>query len=154
MAKQMGKIVKEFRDFAVRGNMVDLAVGIAVGTAFNKIVSSLVSDLIMPPIGLILGKVNFSNLFVSLSGRRFATLAEAQQAGAATLNYGVFIDNIINFFVVSTAIFILVKQINRLRRSQEGTPKREETDKNCPYCLTRIPFKATRCPACTSQLSS
>jgi large conductance mechanosensitive channel len=142
---------KEFRDFAMRGNVVDLAVGIIIGAAFGKIVSSLVNDILMPPIGVILGRVDFSNLFLSLSGQHYASLAEAKTAGAATLNYGVFINNIIDFLIVAFAVFLLVKQVNRFTRKPE--PAAAPATKDCPYCLTKIPLKATRCPACTSQVS-
>jgi len=141
---------REFRDFAMRGNVIDLAVGIIIGAAFGKIVSSLVNDILMPPIGVLLGKVDFSNLFVSLSGQHYASLAEAKAAGAATLNYGVFINNIIDFLIVAFAVFLLVQQVNRLTRKPEAAP----TTKECPYCLSKIPLKATRCPQCTSQLGS
>ncbi len=141
---------KEFRDFAMRGNVVDLAVGIIIGAAFGKIVSSLVNDILMPPIGVLLGKVDFSNLFVSLSGQSYTSLAEAKAAGAATLNYGVFINNIIDFLIVAFAVFLLVRQVNRFTRKPE--PPAAPTTKECPYCVTQIPLKAIRCPQCTSDL--
>ena len=141
---------REFRDFAMRGNVVDLAVGIIIGAAFGKIVSSLVNDILMPPIGVLLGKVDFSNLFLNLSGQHYASLAEAKAAGAATLNYGVFINNIIDFLIVAFAVFLLVQQVNRLTKKPEGAP----TTKECPYCLSQVPLKATRCPQCTSQLGA
>jgi large conductance mechanosensitive channel len=144
---------KEFREFAVRGNVVDLAVGIIIGAAFGKIVTSLVNDVLMPPLGLILGSVDFSNLFINLSGAHYATLAEAKAAGAATINYGLFINTIIDFVIVAFAIFLLVQQVNRLKRMSEGAPADAPvTTKPCPYCLTQIPLKATRCPACTSEV--
>jgi large conductance mechanosensitive channel len=142
-------MLKEFREFAMRGNVVDLAVGLIVGAAFGKIVTSLVSDILMPPLGLALGRVDFSNLFINLSGQHYATLAEAKQAGAATINYGLFINTVIDFVIVAFAIFLLVKQINRLNRKPPSAPP---STKNCPYCVTAIPIAATRCPACTSQL--
>jgi len=141
---------REFRDFAMRGNVIDLAVGIIIGAAFGKIVSSLVNDILMPPIGVLLGKVDFSNLFLSLTGQHYASLAEAKAAGAATLNYGMFINNIIDFLIVAFAVFLLVQQVNRLARKPEAAPMTKE----CPYCLSKIPLKATRCPQCTSQLGS
>jgi large conductance mechanosensitive channel len=144
-------MLKEFKEFAMRGNVVDMAVGIIIGGAFGTIVKSLVSDVIMPPIGLLLGKVDFSNLFIVLKGRgaSYATLAEAQAAGAVTLNYGAFINTIISFVIVAFAVFLLIKNINRLKK-QEPVP--EPTTKECPYCLSTVPLKATRCPFCTSEL--
>ena len=142
---------REFRDFAMRGNVVDLAVGIIIGAAFGKIVSSFVNDILMPPIGVLLGKVDFSNLFVSLSSQHYGSLAEAKAAGAATLNYGIFINNIIDFLIVAFAVFLLVQQVNRLTKKPE--PAAAPTTKDCPYCLSKIPLKATRCPQCTSQIA-
>lgn len=146
---------KEFREFAMRGNVVDMAVGIILGAAFGTIVKSLVSDVIMPPIGLLLGNVDFSNLFIVLkSGAAagpLATLEEAQKAGAVTLNYGVFINTIVSFVIVAFAVFLLVKNINRLKRKEEAPPE-EPTTKECPQCLSTIPIKATRCAFCTSEL--
>ena len=146
---------KEFREFAMRGNVVDMAVGIILGAAFGTIVKSLVADVIMPPIGLLLGNVDFSNLFIVLkSGAAagpLATLEEAQKAGAVTLNYGVFINTIVSFVIVAFAVFLLVKNINRLRKKEEALPP-EPTTKECPQCLSTIPIKATRCAFCTSQL--
>lgn len=139
----------EFKKFAMRGSVIDLAVGFIMGAAFNKIVNSLVNDIIMPPIGLLLGKVDFSNLYLNLSGQRYNSLTEAKAAGAATVNYGVFINTVIEFVIVAFALFVLVRQINRLQRAAE--PTAPET-KECPYCFSRIPIKATRCPNCTSQL--
>lgn len=139
---------KEFREFAMRGSVVDLAVGLIIGGAFGKIVTSLVNDIIMPPIGLMLAKVDFAGLFVVLSGKNYATLQEARAAGAATINYGIFINTMIDFVLVAFAVFLLVKQINRLRRLEQATP----TTKDCPYCLSKITLKAVRCPHCTSEL--
>lgn len=144
-------MLKEFRDFAMRGNVVDLAIGVIIGAAFGKIVSSMVNDIIMPPLGLLLGQVDFSNLFINLSGQSYANLAEAQAAGAPTINYGLFVNNVVDFLIVAFAIFIVVRQINRLTRKPE--PAAAPTTKPCPYCLTTIPLKATRCPSCTSQLT-
>ncbi len=142
-------MLKEFKEFAMRGNVIDLAVGLIIGGAFGKIITSLVNDIIMPPIGLLLGKVDFSNLFINLSGTPFATLAAAKEAGAATLNYGVFLNTIIDFIVVSFAIFLLVRWVNRMRRP---APEPAPTTKDCPFCCTAIPIQALRCPNCTSEL--
>jgi large conductance mechanosensitive channel len=144
-------MLKEFREFAMRGNVVDLAVGVIIGAAFGKIVTSLVNDIIMPPLGLILGRVDFSNLFVSLSGKSYASLAEAKAAGAATLNYGLFINNVIDFLIVAFAVFLLVRGINRLHHAP---PPPSPTTRPCPYCLTPVPPAATRCPACTSEIAA
>ncbi len=142
---------KEFRKFAMRGNVVDMAVGIIIGAAFGKIVASFVKDIIMPPIGLLLGDVDFSNLFVNLSEGSYATLAQAQEAGAATLNYGAFINTVVDFVIVAFAIFIVIRQMNRLKQPKEAAPA-EPTTKDCPFCLSTIPIKASRCPSCTSEL--
>jgi large conductance mechanosensitive channel len=144
---------KEFREFAMRGNVVDLAVGIVIGAAFGKIVTSFVSDILMPPLGLVLGRVDFSNLFLNLSGTHYASLAEAKAAGAATLNYGLFINTILDFVIVAFAVFLLVKQVNRLTRKPPEPPK-PVTTKECPYCVSTIPLRATRCPSCTSSLQA
>jgi len=141
-------MLKEFKEFAMRGNVVDLAVGIIMGAAFSQIVNSIVNDIIMPPIGLLLGKIDFSNLFINLSGVPYTSLKAAKDAGAATINYGLFLNTVINFIIVAFVMFLLVKQINRLKRQQETAPAVKE----CPYCLSSIPLKATRCPHCTSQL--
>lgn len=141
---------KEFKEFVLRGNVVDLAVGFIMGAAFSNIVSSLVNDVLMPPIGLLLGRVDFASLFINLSGGDHRTLAEAQAAGAATINYGVFINTLIEFLIVAFALFLLIRQANRLQRQPEAAP----TGKECPYCFTEIPIQATRCPHCTSQLGS
>jgi len=142
---------KEFRDFAIRGNVIDLAIGIVIGAAFGKIVTSFVSDVLMPPLGLLLGRVDFSNLFINLSSQHYQTLAEAKQAGAATLNYGLFINTIIDFVIVAFAIFLLVQQVNRLTRREKAVEA--PTTKPCPYCAIQIPLPATRCPNCTSSLA-
>jgi large conductance mechanosensitive channel len=141
-------MLKEFKEFAMKGNVLDLAVGFIIGAAFGKIVSSLVSDIIMPPIGVILGKVDFSNLFVTLSGPSFPTLAAAKAAGAPTLNYGVFINNIIDFLIVAFAVFLIVRIVNRWK----PVPPTAPLTKECPYCGTKLPLKATRCSGCTAQL--
>ncbi len=141
-------MLKAFKEFAIKGNMIDLAVGIILGAAFNGVVSSLVKDMIMPPFGLFQNK-NFNDLFISLNGQRYTSLAEAQARGAPTINYGMFINNVINFLIVAVVLFILVRAINRFRR--QSPPPAIDT-KDCPYCLTKINRQATRCPACTSVL--
>lgn len=146
-------MLKEFKEFALRGNMLDMAVGIILGAAFGNIVSSLVNDILMPPLGLLLGRVDFSNLFFSLSGHPYATLAEARAAGAPTLNYGVFVNVVIHFLIVAFAVFLLVRQINRLRRRAEAPPAAPAT-RDCPYCLSPIPLQALRCAHCTSELKA
>jgi large conductance mechanosensitive channel len=143
---------KEFREFAMRGNVIDLAIGVIIGAAFGKIVTSMVNDIIMPPLGLILGQVDFRSLFIDLSGEAHPSLEAAQAAGAPTINYGVFINNIVDFLIIAFVIFIVVRQINRFTRKPE--PAAAPTTKACPYCVTAIPLKATRCPACTSQLTA
>jgi large conductance mechanosensitive channel len=144
-------VLKEFKDFAMRGNVVDMAVGIIIGGAFGGIVASLVKDVLMPPIGLLLGNVDFSNLYLVLKGggAEFASLEEATKAGAVTLNYGIFINMVINFLIVAFAVFLLIKNINRLKR-QEATAPAAPTTKECPHCLSAIPIKAKRCAFCTS----
>lgn len=142
-------MLKEFREFIMRGNVVDLAVGVIIGGAFGKIVSSLVSDIIMPPIGLLLNGVNFSNLFISLTGQPYATVAEAQAAGAPTLNYGSFINAVIDFLIIGLVIFLLIRAINRM---QKPAPAAAPQTRECPFCFSSISLKATRCPSCTSQL--
>jgi len=143
-------MLKDFREFVMRGNVMDLAVGVIIGGAFGKIVSSLVSDIIMPPIGLLLNGVDFSNLFVSLTGQDYSTLAEAQAAGAPTLNYGSFINNLIDFLIIALVIFLIIRAVNRLQRPAPAAAP--AATKDCPYCFTAIPVKAARCPNCTSQL--
>ena len=142
-------MLKEFKEFAMKGNVLDLAVGFIIGAAFGKIVTSLVSDIIMPPIGLILGKVDFSNLFLNLSGKSYSSLAEAKAAGAATLNYGIFLNNIVDFLIVAFAVFLLVRMVNRWNKP---APAAAPSTKECPYCASAIPLKATRCPNCTSEI--
>jgi large conductance mechanosensitive channel len=142
---------KEFKEFAMRGNVIDLAIGIVIGAAFGKIITSFVSDILMPPIGLLFGKVDFSNLFINLSGTHYDTLKAAKEAGAATINYGLFIAAVIDFLIVAFAIFLLVRQINRMKRKPaEPTP----TTKECAFCFSSIPIMATRCPNCTSELKT
>jgi large conductance mechanosensitive channel len=151
-----GRMFKEFKEFAMKGNVVDMAVGIIIGGAFGTIVKSLVSDVIMPPIGLLLGGVDFSELFAVIkpgeTAGPYLTLADAQAAGAVTVNYGVFINNVISFLIVAFAVFLLIKSINAMRREEEAPPA-EPTTKDCPFCATEIAIKATRCPNCTSELS-
>jgi len=146
---------KEFKEFAMKGNVVDMAVGIIIGAAFGSIIKSLVADVIMPPIGLLLGNVDFSNLFLVIKQAPvegvFATLAEAQKAGAVTINYGMFINTIISFLIVAFAIFLVIKNLNKLKREEEAPPE-EPTTKECPHCFSEIPIKATRCGFCTSEL--
>jgi large conductance mechanosensitive channel len=145
---------KEFKEFAMKGNMVDMAVGIVIGAAFGTIISSLVADIIMPPIGLLLGNVDFGNLFILLKEGKvsgpYGSLAIAKAAGAVTLNYGVFINTIISFLIIAFSVFIMVRNINKLRRQEEAAP----TTKECPYCLFVIPIKATRCGHCTVDLKA
>ena len=142
-------MLKEFKEFAMRGNVVDLAVGVIIGAAFGKIVSSLVEDVIMPPIGLLLNHVTFSELFISLSGKSYATLALAKADGAATLNYGIFLNTVINFLIVAFCVFLVVKQINRFAPKPAAVP----TTKDCPQCAMPIPLTAKRCGHCTAQLT-
>ncbi|RJP66279.1 MAG: large conductance mechanosensitive channel protein MscL [Candidatus Abyssobacteria bacterium SURF_17] len=149
-------MLKEFREFAVRGNVVDMAVGIIIGGAFTTIVKSLVSDVLMPPLGLLMGGVDFANFFIvlknGLAAGPYTTLADAQTAGAVTINYGLFLDALISFLIVAFAVFLLVKAINKLKREQVAPPPPPNT-KDCPLCFSAIPIKASRCPHCTSDLS-
>ena len=151
-------MLKEFKEFAMRGNVIDMAVGIIIGAAFGTIVNSLVADVIMPPIGLLLGNIDFSNLFVVLkAGAKapapYESLAAAKAAGATSINYGVFINTVVSFLIVAFSVFLLVRSINKLRRKQEA-PAVAPTTKECTYCFTSIPIKATRCPHCTSELKA
>jgi large conductance mechanosensitive channel len=139
----------EFKKFAMRGNVLDMAVGIIIGAAFGKIISSLVADVLMPPLGLILGKVDFSNLFLNISGKSYDSLAAAKAAGAPTINYGIFLNNIIDFVIVAFAIFLLIRMVNRWNKPE---PAAAPSTKDCPYCATAIPLAAKRCPNCTSEL--
>lgn len=150
-------MLREFKEFAMKGNVIDMAVGIIIGAAFGTIVSSLVQDVIMPPIGLLLGNADFSNIFAVLKEGKtagpYTSVAAAKAAGAVTINIGVFVNTIISFVIVAFAVFLLVKTINRLRRKEEAPPA-APTTKECNYCFTAIPIKATRCPHCTSELKS
>ena len=143
-------MLKDFRDFIMRGNVLDMAVGVIIGAAFGKIVSSLVTDLLMPPIGFLMGGVDFSNLFISLSPVAYATLKEAQAAGAPTINYGLFLNNIINFLIIAATIFLLVRQMAKLAPKPVAVPK-SPTTKQCRYCLSEVALQATRCAHCTSE---
>jgi large conductance mechanosensitive channel len=140
---------KEFKEFAMRGNVLDMAVGIIIGAAFGRIITSFVSDIIMPPIGLILGRVDFSTLFWNISGTEYPTLAAAKAANAATINYGSFLNTVIDFLIVAFVIFLMVRQVNRWK---EPVAAPAVTTRECPYCLSQIPLKATRCPNCTSEV--
>ena len=143
-------MLKEFKEFAMRGNVLDMAVGIIIGAAFGKIVTSFVSDVLMPPIGLLLGGLDFSSLFVNLSGKSYETLAAAKAASAPTLNYGLFLNAVIDFLIVAFAVFLVVKQVNRFRQPAPAVPA--PATKDCPFCTSAIPVKATRCPQCTADL--
>ena len=146
---------KEFKEFAMKGNVVDMAVGIVIGAAFGTIVKSFVSDVLMPPIGLLMGNVDFANLFIILKegtqAGPFMTIADAQAAGAVTLNYGMFVNTVISFIIVAVAVFMVIKSLNKMQRQEEAPPE-EPTTKECSYCFTAIPINATRCPNCTSEL--
>ncbi|HEX4823006.1 MAG TPA: large conductance mechanosensitive channel protein MscL [Candidatus Polarisedimenticolaceae bacterium] len=142
-------MLKEFKEFALKGNVVDMAVGIIIGAAFGRIVSSLVNDVLMPPIGKLMGGMDFSSLFLALDGKTYASLAAAKAAGAPTVNYGLFINAVIDFLIVAFVIFLLVKQMNRLKKE---APAAAPTTRECPYCKTQIPLGATRCPNCTSEV--
>jgi large conductance mechanosensitive channel len=145
-------MLEEFKKFIMRGNVLDMAVGIIIGAAFGTVVKSLVDDIIMPPIGLLLGGVNFSELFISLGPGTYDSLAEAQEAGAATINYGLLINNIIVFLIVALAVFLLVRAFNRLAEREKEAPPAEPTTRECPECLSEIPIKARRCAFCTTVL--
>jgi large conductance mechanosensitive channel len=145
-------MLKEFKEFAMKGNMVDMAIGIILGAAFGKIVSSLVSDLLMPPLGKIMGNVDFSNLFVNLSGGSYPSLTAAKAAGAATINYGLFINNAIDFVIIAFALFLVVKGMNTWKRKEAAAAPAPTTTKECPFCFSPVPLQASRCPHCTSTL--
>jgi large conductance mechanosensitive channel len=146
-------MLKEFKEFALRGNVLDMAVGIIIGAAFGKIVSSFVKDVVMPPIGKLLGGVDFSNLFVNLGDGDYATLAEAQEAGVATINYGVFFNAVLDFLIVAFVIFMVIRSFNKLKKQEEAPPA-APTTKDCPKCFSTIPIKAVRCPNCTSDIAA
>ena len=145
-------MLKEFKQFAARGNVIDLAVGVIIGAAFGKVVSSLVSDVVMPPIGLVLGRVDFRNLYVALNGQHYASLAEAQKAGAPTINYGIFFNTIVEFLIVAFVVFLLVRQVNKWMPPPVVAPG--EPRRDCPYCASSIPVRARRCPFCTSEVGA
>jgi large conductance mechanosensitive channel len=144
-------MLKEFKEFAMRGNVMDMAIGVIIGAAFGKIITSLVNDVLMPPLGLLFGKVDFANMFYTLNGGVFKTLKDAQAAGAPTINYGVFINTTIDFILVAFVVFLVVKQINRLKKKP---PEAAPTTKECPFCISQVPLKAVKCPNCTSELKS
>lgn len=146
------KILKDFKEFAMKGNMIDMAVGIIIGVALGKIVSSLVNDILMPPIGLLLGKMDFSNLFINLSGEYYSSLVAAKEAGISTINYGLFLNHIIDFIIVAFVVFLLIRQINKLKRKEEKETK--STTKKCPYCFSTIHQEATRCSSCTLKIKT
>lgn len=143
-------MLKDFKDFAMRGNVVDLAVGVIIGAAFGTIVASLVNDIIMPPIGYLMGGLDFKDLFIALNGQHYASLDAAKKAAAPVIAYGAFLNTVINFLIVAFAIFLLIKQVNRFKKP---APAAAVTTKDCPFCTTAIPIKASRCPNCTSQLA-
>lgn len=142
-------MLKEFKEFALRGSVLDMAIGIILGVAFGKIITSFVEDILMPPLGLLIGKVDFSNLFFSLTGRHFDSVAAAKAAGAPTLNYGMFVNNVLNFLLIAFAIFLLIRQVNRFKRQ---APAAAPSMRECPYCCASIPLKASRCSSCTSEV--
>ncbi|MCX6645811.1 MAG: large-conductance mechanosensitive channel protein MscL [bacterium] len=144
-------MIKEFKEFTMRGNLLDMAIGIIIGGAFGKIISSLVADIVMPPIGKLIGGIDFTNLYINLSGQTFASLADAQAAGAPTINYGMFINNILDFIIVALVIFFIIRAVNKFKKAEEA-PQAAPTTKACPFCYSEIAIKATRCPNCTSQL--
>ena len=144
-------MIKEFKEFIMRGNVLDMAVGIIIGAAFGKIVSSFVNDILMPPLGLLMGKINFADLFINLSGKAYPTVAAAKAAGAPTINYGLFINSIIDFLIVAFAIYLMIMQVNRLKKKPEEAPP---ATRECPFCISAIPVKAVRCPHCTSNLEA
>ena len=144
-------MLKEFKEFAMRGSVLDMAIGIVIGAAFGKIIASLVDDIIMPPIGLALGNVDFANLFLNISGKEYPSLAAAKAAGAATINYGVFFNTIFSFLIIAFVIFLLIRQVNAMQRPKVAPAP---TTKDCPHCLSSVAIKATRCPHCTSELKA
>ena len=145
-------MLKEFKDFIMRGNVLDLAVAVVIGGAFGKIVTSFVNDILMPPIGLLLGGVDFTNLFITLDGKAYESIEAAKAAGAATINYGLFLNTVIDFLIVAFFIFLVLRSVNKSKKPAPAPAPAEPTTKECPHCFTTIPIKATRCPNCTSQL--
>lgn len=145
---------KDFKEFAMKGNVMDMAIGVVVGGAFGKIVTSLVNDIIMPLVGLLVGKIDFSNLYINLSGKEYPSLQAAKAAGAATINYGMFLNNLINFLIIAFSIFFVIRQLGKIRSltSKNEEEVVEETEKECPFCFSKINIEATRCPHCTSIL--
>ncbi len=146
-------MLKDFKEFVMRGNVLDLAVGVIIGAAFGKIVTALVNDVIMPPIGMALGKVDFSNLFLNLSGKPYDTLAAAKAAGAPVIAYGAFLNSVLEFVIIAFCVFAIVQAFQRLQRKPAAEQAKETTTKNCPYCISVVPLAATRCPSCTSELA-
>ncbi|TLS34936.1 large conductance mechanosensitive channel protein MscL [Pseudalkalibacillus caeni] len=144
-------MIKEFKQFAMKGSVADMGIGMVLGAAFGSLIDSLVNDVLLPPIGLIFAKVNFTDLYVSLSGKTYASLADAKEAGAATINYGIFFSSLLRFGIVMFAVFLVIRQINRLKKPYEN-PLESMTNKECPYCCTSIPYKAIKCPNCGSEL--
>ncbi|HJU63769.1 MAG TPA: large conductance mechanosensitive channel protein MscL [Candidatus Binatia bacterium] len=142
-------MLREFKEFAMRGNVLDMAIGIVIGVAFGKIIASLVDDIIMPPIGLALGNVDFANLFINLSGKDYPSVAAAKAAGAATINYGIFFNTILNFLIIAFVLFLVIRQVNAMQKPKEAPVA---TTKECPLCLSVIPIKATRCAHCAADL--
>ena len=142
-------MLKEFKEFAMKGNVLDMAVGIIMGVAFGKIITSFVNDVIMPPIGRLLGNVDFSSLFINISGKSFNSIAEAKAAGAATINYGIFLNTILDFLIVAFVMFMMIRQVNRMKKAPAPAPV---STKECGFCYSVIPIKATRCPNCTSEI--
>jgi large conductance mechanosensitive channel len=156
-AWEVNGMLKEFKEFAMRGNVLDMAVGIIIGGAFGTIISSMVSDVLMPPVGLALGNVDFTNLFIVLkdgtkAAAPYAALADAKAAGAVTINYGLFINSVVSFVIVAFCVFMLIRSMNKLKR-EEAAPPAEPTTRDCPFCYSAIPIKASRCPNCTSEVS-
>jgi len=145
-------MMKEFREFAARWNVVDLAVGVIIGAAFGKIITSLVNDIVMPPIGMAIGRIDFKSLFIALNGQTYASIADAQKAGAPTINYGVFLNTVLEFLIVAFVVFLMVRQLNRLKTPAPAPPTEDARD--CPFCVSRISSKASRCPHCTSELGA
>lgn len=146
------KIMEEFKEFAMRGNVIDMSIGVIIGTTFGRIVQSFVDDILMPPIGLIIGKVDFSNLFINFTNEPISTVTEAKEFGIPTLNYGIFLNHLFHFIIVAFVLFMFVRQMNRIRRPNENLLDSIKT-KNCSFCFSTIPYKATRCPNCTSVLN-